>query len=519
MTNLLPGIKHEAWTPRSHQEAVAQYVQTYDNGVQDGTIVPFVYPAFSYGGGLALLFLLIPPTSRLHSPLTRYAVFGLVAYWQAQVILYQRAFSPSTAFGVGLISAWFVLWTASLLVFKDAKTEFWRIERHGSGHEGAVQDTGGHVETPDKVLYSRQYYPAEFFFARVNWVLELYLNCRGIGWNWKITGMPSLPSGIQTQLQSTDTTEGSIVDRPVTKTGVSRFDDRRSLISHNLYLFLRGYLIVDLLKTVMHHDPYFWGQIHSSPPEYFPTIFHSSRFILRTYHLCFCMAWIWMGLRSLMALEPLFFSGVLGTHYAGVNGEPWMHPDQFGSGWNVLDRGLAGAWGGWWHQAFRSAFQMGGEWLTDVLHVHRRSNTGKLIMLFVAFAFSGFLHASASYTQLGPTHPITGIFAFFMLQAVGVVLEMGWHEFLKSSGISQRIPTWLGRLANGLGVFFWFWLTGPLVADDMALGGFFLPEPNIISPLRGLGFGVEGDGWYCWRGEKIRWYSDPRRWWLKGFAV
>jgi hypothetical protein len=31
------------------------------------------------------------------------------------------------------------------------------------------------------------------------------------------------------------------------------------------------------------------------------------------------------------------------------------------------------------------------------------------------------------------------------------------------------------------------------------MGVLVIYEPIPISPLRGLGFGVEGDGWWCWK--------------------
>lgn len=55
----------------------------------------------------------------------------------------------------------------------------------------------------------------------------------------------------------------------------------------------------------------------------------------------------------------------------------------------------------------------------------------------------------------------------------------------------------VGRLVRLVYVHVWFYHTAPLLMDDFARGGLWLYEPAPISPLRALGLGVRGDGWWC----------------------
>jgi hypothetical protein len=55
------------------------------------------------------------------------------------------------------------------------------------------------------------------------------------------------------------------------------------------------------------------------------------------------------------------------------------------------------------------------------------------------------------------------------------------------------------------------------MGDDFARGGVWLFEPIPVSPLRGLGFGQEGDRWWCWGHIGVGWYTG-KHWWESGIA-
>jgi hypothetical protein len=106
---------------------------------------------------------------------------------------------------------------------------------------------------------------------------------------------------------------------------------------------------------------------------------------------------------------------------------------------------------------------------------------------------------------------------FFLLQAVGIfseaVLKQAWH---RATG-GRVLPKWATNAFTFLYVHVWFYYTAPLLCDDFAKGGVWLFEPVPISLFRSLGLGVEGDSWWCWSGQPVRWHRGDR-WWKSGVA-
>ncbi len=80
-------------------------------------------------------------------------------------------------------------------------------------------------------------------------------------------------------------------------------------------------------------------------------------------------------------------------------------------------------------------------------------------------------------------------------------------------------------MANVVFLLLWFYVTGPLLADDFARGGIWLFEPVPVSVVRGLGFGLNEEGWWCWGeggGKWVGWWSDRSgrgRWWRSGVML
>lgn len=247
-------------------------------------------------------------------------------------------------------------------------------------------------------------------------------------------------------------------------------------------------------------------------------IIRSSTVLTRSYRLLLSLWAVQTALRTIFKLGPLFFCGILGPELIGLRGEAWMNPvDMYGSYTNVLDGGLAGWWGGWWHQIFRFGFEAPATYLMQLAGIEKRSVPGKLISLFVAFFLSGCIHASGSHTQLGDTRPLQGPMKFFLLQAVSIVAQMVCIAFLARFGVVAKSPRWLRRLANFILVHVWLYKTAPLLMDDFASGGVWLFEPVAISPLRGLGFGQPDDGWWCLEHQRLWWWTG-KHWWDTGIA-
>lgn len=593
-------------TPPIHRQLRDQLYQKYDQLISQGTYLPLTSSSFAWGLLLLFCFFLVPPTSRFHNRFTRYIVFAAVLSWHTYLVTCFQAKSVAVVYGAGISSAWGTLWAATLLVFRDAKTEFKRLEQREIAGDGGNSDVNAtttqhslrhkadesdlrkraqvsehkseaNVPIPqpehrDNFEYIWQSYPTQpTFWHRFCWNLDLLTNFRGLGWSWRISGLPSLPLHVQESLSQTSPSSSSdqntLKDTPISHIGIRRYDTTPSLLKHNIYLLLRHYLTIDLLLTLMHHDAYFYTGLQSSPPPaYFAStiLAHSplpdvlNPIILKIYRLLLSMLMVSTCLKFACALGPPTFAYLLSATtspfrhapfplnqlaFCTVTSQPWLYPDAFGPYTNVFSRGLAGWWGAWWHQLFRFAFQSAGEFAVDKLGVSRKSVAGKVVQAVVVFFVSGCVHASGSLmlsARREEARPVSGAMAFFVVQCVGVCVEMGgrmlWKRVMNDggSGASDKNrghamekkkerevrPTWLMGVLRFTWVHVWFYFTAGLLVDDFARSGVWTFEPIGVSVLRGLGMGVQGDGWWCWGGGPMAWWYDGgfRRPWLTGVA-
>ncbi|KAL1302593.1 hypothetical protein AAFC00_002970 [Neodothiora populina] len=448
-----------------------------------------------------------------------------------------------------------------MLVSNDAQREFQRIERKETpsgkqaldatdptnGSANGVQVDGvqngefrnrktvpASMSDPGSTLGPRdrkgtltwQSYPAGPFIERLDWICDLFGSFRGMGWSFRIAGLPPPPESVQHDLSMNTGQAPYEGDTHVGRSGNHRYHTRREILRYNGFLLVRNYLILDLLKTLIVNDPYFWTGSYTQRPRYLPAWLDAYPVIDQSSRLLISLAAVYYSLETIFSLGPLFFVGILGPRYIGVRGEPWIYSDQFGSFSAVLDKGLAGWWGGWWHQTFRFGFESPSTRLLALLGWHdRKSPAAKLLQLCVAFALSGCVHACGSYTQLGDTQPLKGPFLFFVLQVVGISAQLALTAFLNKLGIASRTPKWLSRMANFVYVHVWLYHTAPLLVDDFARGGVWLYEPLPFSPLRGLGFGADEDGWFPLSAgnaggvrDIFRWHRGST-WWNSGVAL
>lgn len=403
------------------------------------------------------------------------------------------------------------------MIVNDGQAEYKRLERREQDAEerpeskrtGRVTDDG--KEQPQ--LYW-QSYPARFR-QRIDWVVDMFISFRGVGWSYQTRGVPDPPSWAEAQL----TGSGSMVQNDeitVSRTGIRRFSNRRQLVREALIQALLGYLALDALKTFTMHDPYFWGYTTAPSASIYPDLVRSSYVATRTIRLLTTMIYTSTALWTIFKLGPIFFAGVLGPRVIGLKGEAWMNPaDMFGPLSNILDMGLGGFWSGFWHQVFRYVFEAPGTRLLDILKVKKKSAAGKLIGLAVAFTISGSIHACGSFTQLGDTRPIKGPFTFFLLQGAGITLEDLARDALKSTGV--ELPAAVKKVLNLSFALIWLYQTGPLMCDDFAQGGVWLFEPVPISLFRYLGFGVADARWLCWDSDFASWHAG-KSWLTTGLS-
>ena len=217
------------------------------------------------------------------------------------------------------------------------------------------------------------------------------------------------------------------------KQGYTRILSRREFLADRLFRdIIPGYLVLDLCAVLMMRDPYFVlgpdrNHKHDALALLLPPLLVTLRrtalsligvlsalhFVLNLAALCLCFL-----------LRPVL----------GFRADPWHLPSIYGSFAQVLDRGLAGFWGGWWHQTFRFAFEAPARYLIARRRQQRRDGrrvegalrettpSERFIISVCAFLQSGFLHAAGSYTTVSETKwwlpPL-----FFALAGLGTTLQ------------------------------------------------------------------------------------------------
>ncbi|KAH8724720.1 membrane bound O-acyl transferase family-domain-containing protein [Phaeosphaeriaceae sp. PMI808] len=534
--------------PRSHYDIVQHYYAQYDKQISTGEYQPFLYPWGLLGAVMVITYLLIPHQNQPWLKKCRYLAFAWIVAIASYSVRYTRAKGMAASLGIGLISAWSVVWICAILVCNDAQTDFQRIERLEGAFKGSestnkkemdntVQGsvispreekgqfsmTTGHAGPRDRHgSFAWQPYPLTPFIERLDWVCDIFCNFRGAGWDWRTSALPPPPKYIQEQLHRNSGGNEPNTSCRVHNGQVKLYATQADLLRANTKTLLIGYLALDALKTIMMHDPYFWGLVNHPPPTYFPFSHLTSRPILtHATHLILSMLGVKHALQTTFALGPLFFCGLLGPSLLGARAEPWMYPETWAPYSVVLDKGLAGWWGSWWHQTFRFAFQEPSRKAIEVLGLDRKSALAKAGQLVTAFGLSGIVHASGSYTCAGQTRPFRGPIVFFLLQAAGIFAEVLGAQVLKGSSVKRRVPPYLKRAFTFLYVHVWFYYTAHLLCDDFSRGGIWLFEPIPVSLFRGIGFGAdERDGWWCWgnMGEVLRWHKGET-WWTSGLAL
>ncbi|KAL4942629.1 hypothetical protein BDV06DRAFT_235306 [Aspergillus oleicola] len=466
---------------------------------------------------LPICALLIP--SHRGAWIFRQILYAVTVGLSVEIIHYRRVLLGANGYMVGLMMVWWIVWVSTLLFFHDAEREFRRIERvratkpkDAAGQQNGLTSSREHnaediVRDEETLVW--QPYPRSIGH-RLGWTIALFLNMRGPDFSFRLSSLDPLPAHLGSKHHPAD-------GKPICPQATTR-------IWTAIKRFVFAYLVIDVLKLILIWDPYFFGSLSAQPP--FPLNQLSAiPGLIRFYRTLVSGTGVYFALLFVTALNPIFFLG-LSTAFPNACRKitatpldaPWLYADQFGSFSVILDEGLAGAWGKWWHQIFRFGFVSTAKWIISFLpqSISSKRSVRRLIMTFVAFGISGLIHGAGSYTQIGDTHPISGPFTFFALQAVGVFIQETWCRMVVGwlNRLGVPLPRWLRRLSNLLFVLVWLSFSGKRIADDFALGGLWLTEPLPFSPLRG----VMGRGWNCWTSPWFE-YVDDGTYWGRGVKV
>lgn len=274
------------------------------------------------------------------------------------------------------------------------------------------------------------------------------------------------------------------------------------------------YILLDFLAVFLIKDPYFmYGPDHGL--ELPPLLSRLPPWLLLLYREFFSLGGIYAPIQAIFNLHDLYQFFAFSPLFP-ARGELWQYTSIFGSFSHVLDRGLAGWWGSWWHQTFRLQFVAPAKYLIDHGYLNKKTLLTQVITMYISFFQSGLLHAAGSVSCMRDTK-IWRSPCFFLLQPPGIVLQLAVNHTIDR--YLPGTPRRLRQAFNLVSSLAWLYLTAPFFTDDIASTGLWLLEPVPISPLRWLGFGHPNDHWWRWNRELFpTWHSD-KSWWKSGLQM
>ncbi|KAI0104824.1 hypothetical protein GGR51DRAFT_521376 [Nemania sp. FL0031] len=372
--------------------------------------------------------------------------------------------------------------------------------------------------------YYWQEYPADAsFWTRLDWAFDIVSSFRLTGWNWAPSCLPPYEPPPEIGPYQLPLEYGPQKSNQGYERTLSRW---KLIFSRYFFNFLPSYIIVDLCATLITTDPYFIvGPEHNYPlPAHLaslhPALLSLGRTTIAFVGIFFALQYTWNCGAICLALycPPIL----------GFRAHPWHLPSMTGSFTQVLDRGLSGFWGAWWHQSFRAGFSAPTKWLLRRGYLppprrgHGRDGESMAMMApvvgaIIALVQSGFIHAAGSYSSV-PATRYWGPPLFFALSGLGTLLQAVVSQVLRSR--IKRLPRWVRRLGNFLFVFLWLWATSWPLLDDFGRCGLWLWEPVPVSLARAAGLGVDRRIWRYDRDSLPRWHWGLQgRWWQTGIAI
>ncbi|KAI5927819.1 membrane bound O-acyl transferase family-domain-containing protein [Camillea tinctor] len=522
------------------------YREKFWADVEAGVTKLFVVP-LCFIGILILpaLYLAIPHKDRPWLYRARWPLLAFLTAFHAHMIRSVSSMNFASAYGAGLIAAWGTIWNFALLVWTrpqwDAKrmhirkrTRSETAGKHLNGHstsqsalrvqscDGTATANGHSQGAASKIPRKRQthakeaaavvsdqptnqptsttdldqeyeYYWQEYptdasFWTRLDWVLALITNVRMTGWNWAIPCLP--PYEPPPYVDGTQLPLSSGIHK--SRQGFTRELTRRQLLRSRFFgSIIPSYLVLDFCIVATSADPYFLlgpenhDRIPLPPPlaSLPPLALSALRTGLSFFAILSALHLVWNVWALILAfpLRPLL--GPLRSH-------PYHLPSMTGSFAQVLDRGLTGFWGAWWHQTFRFGFSAPALWLQRRGYLTSRLST-RLVGASLAFLQSGLVHAAASATTVAPSRwPMP--LAFFLCAAAGTVLQAQLAAALHRP-LVKHLPRPARRAGNFAFVLLWMWATSWMLVDDFGRCGLFLYDPLPVSVFRPLSPRIGGD--------------------------
>ncbi|KAK2592857.1 hypothetical protein QQS21_009460 [Conoideocrella luteorostrata] len=534
--------------PQLEDAVRAAYRSRFLDALDSGRAKPLLIPYSTLGAFIVpTLWLTIPHASRPWLYQTRWAVMAFVILFDVHIMRVCSSTNFACSYAAGLMASWGIIMSMNLLVWKRPQFEAARVIRvaklgtkssnngepcetksngHGQSGENALRNRKSAPSTSsqlqdlnstkaasdDEYEYRWQTFPEDApFLERLGWATDLSCSFRGAGWNYSISSIPRPP--IPATIHPNSKVDVTLIPHQTPSGYAHPLTETNLLLSRATHILL-AYITLDVVSIQMMKDPFFiFGPDNTYElPLYLQ---HVSPLFLLLIRECMSLIGIWAAITAIFSLNDIVQYYLLKTFFPS-RAALWHYASTFGGVTEILDRGLAGWWGAWWHQTFRLEFLGPSVFLLKKEYVKRGSQAADAFGLFISFFQSGLMHTAGSITAVPPTKPWRAML-FFLLQGLGIALQQRLVLVLrKHFGDVPRVARRAGNLGFCL---LWLSLTAPLFVNDMASTGLWLLEPVPISPMRYMGFGNPGDHWWRWDREHLPKLYPVKHWWEVGIAL
>lgn len=435
----------------TYSSTTEQYRLQYSQHLEMRNVAPFIVPTDILGYLLLVIYIMLGRTT---SPILK--ILYLLSISSLSILNLYTSRTLGLAYGVlvGISSAWCIILSVNVL-FLSKPTDYKRriLPKSVLGADGSPTSASNHAAQWQAMPDSQH--------ERLFWALDLLGSLRALHWSHR------RPQG----------SSSSSIPR--------KHQQNTATLNQNLAKLLVIYFCIDCLKEIIAVDPYFWGYIYHTPPPYI-RVYLFSKQLIQAYRMLVAFAVLYVAVLLISTVGVIIFVNMLGPRFTGTWGEQWAWDPQFGELSSILDTGLQGFWGNWWHQMFRLNVTMPANAVVTILQLPDQGLLARTIRLFVPFLISGAIHAAGSYTLWGDTNPLDALL-FFALQPIGIAFQLGTNWILSQLLFRKGMPALACKTVNIGFTMLWLLKTFPLLADDFARGGLWLTEPFPFSAIQLLG--------------------------------
>ncbi|KAL4883827.1 hypothetical protein BJY04DRAFT_216162 [Aspergillus karnatakaensis] len=344
---------------------------------------------------------------------------------------------PLANYITGFFAAWYVIWSANLLLVKSLQ-DLRRIQRHPY----------------NPTIYLWQHQPISNSFNRLAWSLDLTLNFRAFGWNFKTVQVRQPPITAGDLQAGLDPTKSNLCRQENLIPGRSAF-----LQEQVRRLFVSGMWLV------------VWPVIRGNVRILIP----AARFDHTLTDLLSVATTLYTFIDEIHAVVSLIAVGLLSD-------ESWRYPPLFGPLETLLSgrlqckkyhsisdpnaKAFRDIWGKFWHNLLKEGLQATSKAIVPWRHPKA---LWSLTRIWTCFILTGAVHAAASYVVSREPKPSLYAGVFYCLQPVGIAIQMAIAAALRSmlpiSAFRNKAETAV-NYAVGL---LWLRYCFPWIADDPAL--------------------------------------------------